>query len=91
MKKEFKTALIAIALTASVTGAFASQIKNALTGKSFISYSWQLKSRTGANIGSPIPGNENSNFAACPGGTTTVCAVGTAPGQPTLSRFYAPL
>lgn len=91
MKTKIKTSILAIALLASVSGVFASDISNAISGKKLISYTWQLQDRSGTPVGSPISGDESSQFSGCPNTTTTVCAVGTAEDQPTLFRYYSPL
>lgn len=91
MKTNIKTAVLGIALMASVTGVFASDIANAITGKKLVAYTWQKFHRNGNPDGSPFSGDENSLITECPGGTPTVCAVGTSDEAPTITRFYDPL
>lgn len=91
MKTNLKTAILGIALMASVTGAFAADIANAISGKKLVAYSWQKYHRNGTPDGSPQPGDENSLIDECLGGTSTVCAIGTSDDGPTLTRFYDPL
>jgi hypothetical protein len=77
MKTKIKTSILAIALLASVTGAFASDISNAFTGKRFAAYTWQKYNKNGTPNGSPVTGTQANPFPADCGGAFNVCAVGT--------------
>lgn len=91
MKTNFKTSILALALMASVTGVFAADIANAVSGKKLVNYEWQKYNRNGTPDGSPVNGTENSFATQCAGGTTIVCAVGTSDEAPTIIRYYSPL
>ena len=77
MKKQLKTTVMAIALLATVTGAFASDIANALSGKTFAAYSWQKYNKNGTPSGTPVNGTEVNPFPSDCGGTFNTCAIGT--------------
>ena len=81
MKKQLKTTVMAIALLATVTGAFASDIVNAISGKAQTNYTWQRYDRsTGLPIGSPFVDSESNvrSTYGCQDDTEQVCAVGTS-------------
>ena len=91
MRKQFKTAVVAAALMASVTGAFAADIANLFNGKVLQSYSWQKYLRNGTPDGSPLVNSSPNNpFAGeCTGGSSDPCVVGTPEeGDPII--FYYP-
>jgi spermidine/putrescine-binding protein len=78
MKTNIKTAILGIALMASVTGAFASNIAELINGKKINTHSWQKYLPDGVTpIGAPVPGDSNGPFAEECTGDENVCAVGT--------------
>ena len=90
MKTNFKTAVLATALLASVTGAFAAEIANAFSGKKPIVYNWTKYNRD-QSIAGTSTGTESDFVSECPGTQNPLlCAVGTSPGNPTITRYYVP-
>lgn len=53
MKKNLKSTVLALALAASVTGAFASDIAHAISGKKLANYTWQRYNRNQTTSGLP--------------------------------------
>lgn len=90
MKKRFKTSILAIALLASVTGAFASDISNALSGKKTTFYMWQKYLRNGTPDGPPTIGTAANPYPAICSGVLQTCAVGTPIGGGTQITFRYP-
>lgn len=93
MKKQFKTAVIAIALMASATMVFASDIANVFTGKVLVDYYWQKFLPDGVTPdGDPILGTdaENPYASQCPNIGITRCAEGTPviPGTGPVHTVY---
>ncbi|RYE35825.1 MAG: hypothetical protein EOP48_30070 [Sphingobacteriales bacterium] len=92
MKTNLKTSILAIALLASVTGAFASDISNLMGGKSLAGYNWRkVDETTQQPIGPIVPGTEANPFLNdCDGETDVVCAQGTPQSAPTgpATLFY---
>lgn len=87
MKKQLKTTVMAIALLATVTGAFASDIANAISGKKLAPYSWQKFNRNGTPIGQPVISDTNP-FPECDG-SEEICAIGTdLSGGPSITVRY---
>lgn len=80
MKTNFKAALLGLALFASVTGAFATEISNVITGKKLAPYSWQKYTRSGALDGDPVISDSNP-FPEC-SGAAQVCTIGTDQANP---------
>ena len=79
MKTNFKTTVLALALVASVTGAFAKDISNSISGKKRVAYSWQKYLPDGVTPdGDPILGTETENPfpSQCDGNGDTICAIG---------------
>lgn len=96
MKTNFKTTVLALALLASVTGAFASNIVNVISGReAIINYTWQKYESDGTTPdGSPQPGTQTNPFPEnCPNGSEVLCAQGTPviPGSGPVIRVYYPL
>lgn len=90
MKKQLKTTVMAIALLATVTGAFASDIANAFSGSKRIVYTWKKYNRD-QTVSGTSTGTENSFAAECPGTLNPLkCAEGTSLGNPTIIRYYVP-
>ncbi|WP_214228831.1 hypothetical protein [Pedobacter sp. B4-66] len=91
MKKQLKTSIMAIALLASVTGAFASDISNALSGKKQTTYNWQKYNRnTGLPTGPVVPGTSTNPFPEdCQNQISALCAIGTpvGGGTPIVLRY----
>lgn len=91
MKKQLKTTVMAIALLATVTGAFASDIANAISGKKQNTHNWQKYDReTGNPTGQVLPGTSSNPFAEeCTNETDDLCAVGTpiGGGTPIVVRY----
>lgn len=90
MKTNLKKGVFALALLASVSGVFASDIANAVSAKKPAVYHWVKIDRT---TGQPIPGSETEGTEANPypedcGGSNELCAEGTLDGQTTPSLFY---
>ncbi|WP_147243745.1 hypothetical protein [Pedobacter miscanthi] len=91
MKTNLKTAILGIALMASVTGAFAAEISTLFNGKAANTHSWQKYLPDGVTPdGDPQLGDSTGPFAEECAGADNVCAVGTpiAPGQQTITLRY---
>ncbi|MBE9599838.1 hypothetical protein [Pedobacter sp. MC2016-24] len=94
MKTNFKTGILALALMASVTGVFASDIANAFSGGKFAAYNWQrVDETTQLPTGPIVPGDESNPFPeACNGDKDPICAQGIPQsnpgGGPTLFYHY---
>lgn len=91
MKTNLKTAVLGIALMASVTGAFASNISELINGKKTNTHSWQKYAPNGTTpVGDPQLGDSDGPFVdQCPG-EGNVCAIGTpiVPGETTRTLRY---
>ncbi|WP_316828755.1 hypothetical protein [Pedobacter miscanthi] len=90
MKTNLKTAILGIALMASVTGAFAADIASVFSANKKAVYHWVKIDRT---TGQPITGSETDGTEANPypedcNGSNELCAEGTLDGQSTPSLFY---
>jgi len=89
MKTKVKTSILAIALLASVTGAFASKAN--LSSKNLAPYTWQKYQPDGVTpTGSPVAGTEANPFPEQCEGSANICAIGTPDNQsnPTLTLRY---
>lgn len=90
MKKNLKSTVLALALAASVTGAFASDIAHAISGKKLANYTWQRYNRNQTTSGLPFAGTQDTNITGCPG-EEVLCAKGTPvdnPQLPVIEYFY---
>lgn len=93
MKKQLKTTVMAIALLATVTGAFASDIANAVSGKRQVTYTWQKYLSDGNTPdGTSFQNTSSSNpFPSdCQGGTPIRCVQGTPDVGSPVIYTYAP-
>ncbi|RZK42693.1 MAG: hypothetical protein EOO90_06540 [Pedobacter sp.] len=90
MKTNIKTAILGIALMASVTGAFASDIANAFSGKKLVNYEWQKLDRSGNVIGSTITTSTSNPYPEECSGDAQLCARGRVQGTTpyTLEYFF---
>jgi hypothetical protein len=90
MKKQLKTTVMAIALLATVTGAFASDIANAFSGKGLVNYEWQKLDRSGNVIGSTITTSPANPYPEECSGNQELCARGRVQGTTpyTLEYFF---
>ncbi|KIA96219.1 hypothetical protein OC25_03835 [Pedobacter kyungheensis] len=78
MKTNIKTTILGIALMASVTGAFASDISEFLNGKKANTHSWQKYLPDGTTPDGPaVLGDSTGPFAEQCEGDQNVCAIGT--------------
>ncbi|MBB5440615.1 hypothetical protein HDC92_004318 [Pedobacter sp. AK017] len=82
MKTNFKTLALAVALLASVTGAFASDIANAISGKKLAPYNWVKYNRDGSvDTTTPPQVSPTNPFTEC-SGEEEICAIGTDLANP---------
>lgn len=90
MKTNFKTTVLAIALMVGTTGAFAKNISNALSTKSFVNYEWQKFDKSGNLIDSKITTSTDNPFPEDCNGDQELCARGRVQGTTpyTISYFY---
>jgi hypothetical protein len=88
MKKQLKTSILAIALLASVTGAFASDISNALSGKKLVNYEWQKFDRNGNLIGTTTTSSSANPYPTECTGSLQICARGRVQGTTPYTVFY---
>jgi len=91
MKTNLKTAILGIALMASVTGAYATEISNLFNGKATNTHSWQKYLPDGVTPdGDPQLGDSTGPFADECDGDNNVCAIGTpiVSGQQTITLRY---
>ncbi len=86
MKKNLKTTLLAMALLASVSGVFATDVVKAIKGQKTADYSWQKYNRDGSEDGLPQMGDENNPFPEDCNSDKEVCAIGT-PTDPLLDEI----
>lgn len=70
---------MAIALLATVTGAFASDIVNAFSSKKLVNYEWQKLNRSGAVIDSQVTTSSSNPYPEC-SGSQELCARGRVQG-----------
>lgn len=82
MKKTIKTTAMAIALMAAVSGAFASDIANAISGKIQTQYRWVKYNRDQTiDTGTPAVVSTTNPFTECTGEEEN-CAIGTNLANP---------
>ncbi|NII83179.1 hypothetical protein [Pedobacter sp. SG908] len=78
MKTNIKTAILGIALMASVIGAYASEISSLFNGKATNTHSWQKYLPDGTTPdGDPVLGDSTGPFAEQCDGENNICAIGT--------------
>jgi len=90
MKTNIKTAVLGIALMASITGAFASNISELINGKTN-THSWQKFAPDGVTpVGTPVLGDSSGPFADDCQGENNKCAVGTpiVPNEDPITLRY---
>jgi hypothetical protein len=88
MKKQVKTTVMAIALLATVTGAFASDIVNAFSGKKLVNYEWQKLDRSGNVIGTTITTSPANPYPEECSGDQQLCAQGRVQGTVPYTEFF---
>lgn len=82
MKKQIKTTALALAMLASVTGAFATDIANAISGKKLAPYNWVKYNRDGTvDTNTPSQISATNPFPEC-SGEAEICALGTDLANP---------
>ena len=78
---------MAIALLATVTGAFASDIVNAISGKKLVNYEWQQLDKNGVVIDSRITTSSSNPYPAC-SGSQELCSRGRVQGTTPYTFTY---